>query len=116
MTFSMFSSVHVDALEWLLNVEDKLAAMEDVERKDLAAAKEQFQRHKAFLFEVEAQGCLLRGAGTSIRAVAVVAVLGENGLHMLVEGDHFGEFECYFLSHFLVRMCLLRGIIFRGRR
>ena len=55
MTFSMFSSVHVDALEWLLNVEDKLAAMEDVERKDLAAAKEQFQRHKAFLFEVEAQ-------------------------------------------------------------
>ena len=55
MSYALFSSVHVDALEWLLNVEDKLQAMEDVERQDLPAAKAQFQKIKAFLFEVEAQ-------------------------------------------------------------
>ncbi len=55
MTYSLFCSIYEDVLEWLLDVEDKLKAMDAIETKLLAKVKEQYQVNRAFLFEVEKQ-------------------------------------------------------------
>ena len=54
MTYEMFCDVHEDVLEWLLDVEDKMKKMDAV-GTELSVVKEQYQRNRAFLFDVEGQ-------------------------------------------------------------
>lgn len=54
MTYNMFCQVHEDALEWLLDVEDKLKQLEPVSN-NLAEARSQFLRDGSFMAEVHDQ-------------------------------------------------------------
>eukprot|EP00094_Tigriopus_californicus_P012072 TCALIF_11665-PA protein Name:"Similar to DMD Dystrophin (Gallus gallus)" AED:0.11 eAED:0.12 QI:11/0.44/0.31/0.89/0.88/0.89/19/143/3398 len=54
MTYNMFCQVHEDALEWLLDVEDKLKQLEPVSNH-LTEARSQFLRDGSFMAEVHDQ-------------------------------------------------------------
>jgi len=58
LTYELFCSVHEDCLEWLLDVEDQLAATKgaaDASTSDLPSARGHYQTVRAFLSGVEAQ-------------------------------------------------------------
>ncbi len=61
LSYSQFCSVHEDVLEWLLDVEDRLAAMPEVggaaatTTTGLSSARAMYQDNREFLSQVEAQ-------------------------------------------------------------
>ena len=74
MTYDLFCTVHEDVLEWLLSMEDLLAAMPEVpgEGLDLAGVKALFNENAEFMERVNAEHKSVGKVGHGTRYICSV--------------------------------------------